>query len=229
MGSDIILRANFKVNNIYKKYELEITNKYGFIDLSVSPFIKKTKDTLIANNCKKILDLGCGNGKHSIYLNTYGFDVYASDIDCSKIIKNVQKLNLTSIKIREHSFTDIPYENNFFDSVICTSTLHHATYKDINQAISEIHRILRPNGYFIFDFLSKLDSSYGIGTKIEDNTFIGSRSGEENIPHHYTDENELKLLLNNFSCATINKSIYSFHDSKNNEYLSKVFDVLTIK
>lgn len=107
--------------------------------------------------------------------------------------------------------------------------MHHATYKDIKKAISEIHRILRPSGYFIFDFLSKLDSSYGIGTKIEENTFIGSRSGEENIPHHYTDENELKLLLNSFSRATINKSTYSFHDSKNNEYLSKVFDILTIK
>ncbi|WP_331000776.1 class I SAM-dependent methyltransferase [Clostridium guangxiense] len=112
---------------------------------------------------------------------------------------------------------------------MCTSTLHHATLSDIKQGINEICRILKPNRYFVFNFLSTLDPSYGIGTKIEENTFVGSRIGEENIPHHYTDENELEALLNKFSFANINKSIYSFYDSKNNEYTSKVFDILAVK
>lgn len=113
--------------------------------------------------------------------------------------------------------------------MICTSTLHHAVISDIKQGINEVCRVLKPNSYFIFDFLSTLDASYGLGTKIEENTFVGSRSGEEDIPHHYTNKNELKALLNNFSFANINKSIYSFCDSKNNQYTSNVFDIIAVK
>lgn len=229
MGSDNILNNEFKIDSTWKNYELYITKEYGFIDLSISPFVIKSKDILLHHNCKRILDLGCGNGKHSIYLNSSGFDVYSSDIDCSKIVKNAKKLNLSNLSIREHSFTAIPYGDDFFDAVICTSTLHHAALSDIKQGINEVYRILKPNGYFIFDFLSTLDASYGLGTKIEENTFIGSRTSEETIPHHYTDENELKALLNNFSFANINKSIYSFCDCKNNKFISKVYDVLAIK
>lgn len=223
------MNNKFKINSTWKNYKLSITKEYGFIDLSISPFVVKAKDILLKHNCKRILDLGCGNGKHSLYLNSSGFDVYASDIDCSRIIKNTEELNLSNLTIREHSFTNISYNHDFFDAVICTSTLHHAVISDITQGINEIYRVLKPNGYFVFDFLSTLDASYGLGTKIEKNTFVGSRSSEENIPHHYTDENELKALLNNFSFANINKSIYIFYDYKNNEYKSRVFDVLAVK
>lgn len=223
------MNSKFKIDTSWKNYKLSITKEYGFIDLSISPFVIKAKDILLKHNCKKTLDLGCGNGKHSIYLSSSGLDVYASDIDCSRIIKNIKKLNLSNLIIHEHSFTDIPYDDDFFDAVICTSTLHHAILSDIEQGINEIYRILKSNGYFIFDFLSTLDASYGLGTKIEKNTFIGSRSDEENIPHHYTNEIELKSLLNNFLFANINKSIYIFYDSKNNKYISKVFDVLAVK
>lgn len=221
--------SKFKIDTSWKNYKLSITKEYDFVDLSISPFIIKAKDILLKHKCKKILDLGCGNGKHSIYLNSLGFDVYASDIDCSRIIKNTEKLNLSNLTVCEHSFKNIPCADDFFDAVICTSTLHHAVLSDIKQGINEIYRVLTPTGYFIFDFLSTLDTSYGLGTKIEENTFIGSRSGEENVPHHYTDDTELKALLNNFSFANINKSIYSFHDSKNNNYTSKVFDILAVK
>lgn len=223
------MNSKFKIDSTWKNYKLSVTKKYGFVDLSISPLVIKAKDILLKHKCKRILDLGCGNGKHSIYLNSSGFDVYASDIDCSKIIKNTEKLNLSNLIIRKHSFTAIPYDNDFFDAVICTSTLHHAVISDINQGINEVYRALKSNGYFVFDFLSALDTSYGLGTKIEKNTFIGSRTGEENIPHHYTDESELKALLNKFSFANINKSIYSFYDSKNNQYSSRVFDVIAIK
>ncbi|MFL0253166.1 class I SAM-dependent methyltransferase [Clostridium neuense] len=223
------MNSKFKIDSVWENYKLHITKEYGFIDLSISPFVIKANDTLLKHNCKKAIDLGCGNGRHSLYLNSLGFDVYASDIDCSKIIKNTKKLNLSNLTIREHSFTAIPYDDDFFDVVLCTSTLHHAILSDIKQGINEVYRTLKPKSYFVFDFLSTLDTSYGIGTEIEKNTFIGSRTGEENIPHHYADENELKALLNNFSFANINKSIYSFYDSKNNQYSSRVFDVIAVK
>lgn len=219
----------FKISHKWDEYEQLITSEYGFYQLSFSNFMIRTKEYLSEKGCKRILDLGCGNGSHSIYFSKIGFEVYASDIDCRKIRENIKRLNINNISICEHSFTNIPYSNNFFDAVICTSTIHHAVIREIKKGISEIYRVLKPNGYFIFDMLSKEDQSFGLGNKIEEATFVGSREGEENIPHHYTDEKELHLLLNLFSDVEINKSIYSFINLDGNKYISKVFDIVSIK
>lgn len=85
---------------------------------------------------------------------------------------------------------------------------HHAVINDIAKGIAEANRILKPGGYFIFNLLSTEDESYGLGNEIEENTFVGGREGEEGIPNYYSNENELKLLLNKFSSVEVNKSIY---------------------
>lgn len=76
--------------------------------------------------------------------------------------------------------------------------LHHARLKDIKRGISEIYRVIKSKGCLILDMLSKDDMSFGFGKAIEENTFVGSREGEEGIPHHYTDKEELKKLLKDF-------------------------------
>lgn len=45
---------------------------------------------------------------------------------------------------------DIPYRNNFFDYVIINHVLEHIT--DIKKAISEVKRVLKPNGKLILSF-----------------------------------------------------------------------------
>ena len=223
------LNCKFKIEKDIKEHEMYITKEFGFKDFAITDFIKSTKTFLKDNGCKNMLDIGCGNGRHSIYFNENGFEVYSCDINCNRINDNLKGLNIKNIDVSCSSFTDLPYDDNFFDTVICMSTLHHAVYKDIKKGISEIYRVLKPHGYFIFDFLSRKDESYRLGIKIEDNTFIGSRSGEENVPHHYTDENELKTLLSSFSNADIVSRTYYFFDSKMNKYTSKVFDVTAFK
>lgn len=218
-----------KIDENWNEHSLTITDEYGFKQFSISDFIKEMKDKMTKKGCKRVLDLGCGSGRHSIYFDKAGFEVYAIDIDCGMIRKNLKRLNIDDINVLESSFTDIPCKSDFFDAVICMSTLHHAVISDIKKGIFEVLRVLKPGGYFVFDFLSKKDISYGLGTEIEKDTFEGSRAGEDNIPHHYTDENELKMLLKDFSDTQIRKSIYSFADLKGNKYTSKCFDICAIK
>lgn len=223
------MNNKFQVISEWKEYNLHITNEYGFNQLSISDFVKDTKDIFLEKEYKKILDLGCGSGRNTFYFNNSGFNVYASDIDCSRIKNNIKLLNLKDINVCKHSFTNIPYDNEFFDAIICTSTLHHATLDEIKKGISEIYRVLKTKGCFIFDILSDQDDSYGIGTQIESNTFVGGREGEEEIPHHYVDEVTLELLLNTFTYEEAKKSIYNFSDFKGNSYTSKCFDVVAFK
>ena len=80
----------------------------------------------------------------------------------------------------------------------------------------------------MFDFLSVFDESYGKGEKVECNTFAGSRSREENIPHHYADEREIVGFTNPFHRVKIQKSITVCTDLPE-PYVSREFQVTAIK
>lgn len=97
----------------------------------------------------KILELGCGNGllwnknKDSIK-DTW--DISLSDfsegmLECAK-----QNLNNKKIKYRVVDIQDIPYENESFDVIIARHMLYHVS--DIDKALSEVKRVLKPNGRF---------------------------------------------------------------------------------
>jgi len=98
---------------------------------------------------KKILDLGCGSGRHLIYLAKNNFDVYGIDIAKSgiKIAKNwLKDKNLKAqLKIGD-IYQKLPYPDNFFDAIISIQTLHHARVEKIRKLMKEIERILKPKG-----------------------------------------------------------------------------------
>ena len=220
------------IRNPYNKYELIIENIEGERQISLSDIIKNSVNVFIDNNYKRILDLGCGKGRNSLFFAQHGFEVFASDI-CKKSINilkdKISKKGITNIKVHNYNFTDILFEDNYFDAVVCTSVLHHANIKDINTGLKEIHRVLKPNGCLVFDILSIDDDSYGLGEAIEENTFVGSREGEEGIPHHYTDIKELEGLLKDFLKVNIYKNEYFINNLNAKQYSTKVFDVIAYK
>ncbi len=97
------------------------------------------------------------------------------------------------------------------------------------QGVAEIYRVLKPKGSLILDMLSKDDLSYGLGKAIEENTFVGSREGEDEIPHHYTDTEELKRLLEKFYEVNIYRNEYVIDIPDGREYRSKAFDIIAFE
>jgi ubiquinone/menaquinone biosynthesis C-methylase UbiE len=86
----------------------------------------------------RILDVGCGTGIiHDLYpkLNIYGIDVSSGMLAHYKG------------KCWMASATDIPFDDNFFDSVVCRSVLHHIP--ETEKALKEITRVLKPGGKFV--------------------------------------------------------------------------------
>lgn len=83
----------------------------------------------------KLLDVGCGNKPYQELLDVtqyYGIDVTTSP----------------HTKQQFDSFFDgqnIPFDDNSFDSVLCTEVLEHAI--DEKKLMSEIIRVLKPGGY----------------------------------------------------------------------------------
>lgn len=201
-----------------------IYKEKGELFSEVEPKIKKLAGIFKKKGYSKVLDLGCGTGRHSLFLANNGFFVYAIDISKTgiEILKrNAKKQGLKNISYKLHNITKIPYPNNFFDALICVFAMGHGTLSDAKKTINEIYRVLKPKGMVVTEFMSIKDKTYGKGKKIEKNTFIGSMEGEEEIPHHYFSKNELEVLFYKFNKKKITATIY-FNKIK-------AFDVEAIK
>jgi len=209
-----------------------IYRQKGDLDYGVLPRIRRASKEFKLKNYTRILDLGCGTGRHSIYLAKQGFSVVASDIAPTglDIARNKTKsLGLNNIEFKLHDMRSIPLGNNYIDGVICIWVLHHGTLEDIKTTIHEIHRILKPGGMVITDLSSVDTESYGIGKEIECNTFVGDKKDEEDVPHHYTTREELTRLFSLFQQYKIRLSTKFHTDEEGREHFSKKFHVKAVK
>lgn len=217
------------------KWEQEWDKIYkdqGEVQFNVLPTVRVATDIFNRNNCKNVMDLGCGTGRHSIYLAQHGFKVYATDISETGIVitkAKAKKLNLTNIEFKQHDMRDIPFDNNLLDGILCVWTTGHGTLEDSRKNANEIYRILKPIGVVVIDYVSIDDENYGKGKEIEKDTFINNVEGEENIPHHYSTKEELSELYSNFLKVNITPIDYHFMDNYGGKHTIKAFVVIAIK
>lgn len=92
----------------------------------------------------KILDFGCGGGKHFPYINgeIYGVDFSKEMLKFAKELanKNNLKVNLTKTEA-----DNLPFENDFFDSIIFIAVLHCIPKEEKREkTLKELFRILKP-------------------------------------------------------------------------------------
>lgn len=107
------------------------------------------------SNVKKVLEVGCGIGVLSSYLaEKYGWEVTGIDLDPEQIerAKKEHKEN-KYLKFLEADATKLPFRDNEFDLVLSSDAMHHIV-SDWDKALSEISRVLRPNGFYILNDLA---------------------------------------------------------------------------
>ena len=81
-----------------------------------------------------LLDIGCGNGFFTYYLEK-SFDTVALDFSYSMLKRNISKMKLCG------SATELPFNNRSFDITFCSNLLHHLDDPDL--AVSEMRRVSR--------------------------------------------------------------------------------------
>lgn len=107
-------------------------------------FLQKTIGRYKNGKNLKLLDAGCGPGAMYKALKTFG-KVYGVDQSrealyfCKKIGLEAKKGNIEKLS----------FPNNFFDIVVCTEVLYHKNVKNLNKAVNELFRVLKPDGLII--------------------------------------------------------------------------------
>jgi ubiquinone/menaquinone biosynthesis C-methylase UbiE len=94
-----------------------------------------------------LLDLGCGSGRH--FVKSDKIKIYGTDFseEMLALAKRTAEKKLLNIELKQMQNEEIPYPENFFDSVICIAVLHCIeTAEKRKKLIYEIRRVLKPKG-----------------------------------------------------------------------------------
>jgi ubiquinone/menaquinone biosynthesis C-methylase UbiE len=129
----------------------------------------------------RILDIACGNGFGSYILSKKtGGEVIGADISADTIADCSKRFQKENLKFREMDGTNIPYPDEYFDTVVSFETIEHTT--EYRKMLKEFARVLKKDGTVI------------ISTP---NFIVNSPEGMVTNPYHtqeFTYE-ELKAIL----------------------------------
>lgn len=166
--------------------------------------------TLLKKKNRKVrgLDLGCGAGRHQIYMAKQGFESHGTDT--SKTGLKLTKERLKRQKLMGYlvkcDMKTLPYADSCFDAIICLHTIYHQKLEEIRKTIPEIHRILKKKGLLLVNFLSKRTYTYGKGLEVEENTFIRQDDAEKGVLHYFAGKEEIENLFKNFKIIDLRLS-----------------------
>lgn len=152
---------------------------------------------------ERILDLGCGIGRHAVFFAEQGFEVEAMDLSPEGIarVEAVAKERSLSIRTTLGDMVSLPFDTGSFDGVIAFHSIYHTDRNGIEKVISEIQRILKPGGGLFITFNSKSNPTFTDPDNqiVDEHTIVKTKGIEAGVPHYYVDEPEIRRLLTGFS------------------------------
>lgn len=153
-----------------------------FYNKNAEDYARKTFKTDMSESCDrflkhvvpggKILDLGCGSGRDTVYFREHGYEVCA--VDGSEELCRIASEN-TGLHVRHLLFQDLDYVGEF-DGVWACASLLHMPGNDLPDVLAKVYDSLKAGGVFFTCF------KYGIGEEIRDGK-------------HYTDMTEQRIGL----------------------------------
>ena len=132
----------------------------NLIQTSLNPFrVEYAKAILKELNINSAqmnaLEVGCGGGLLTEEIAKMGFNttgIDPSEQSLNSAVKHAKENNLL-IHYRKGAGEDLPFQNNSFDVIFCCDVLEHV--HDLPKVISEISRVLKNGGYFIYDTFNR--------------------------------------------------------------------------
>lgn len=126
-------------------------------------------------NVKGLLELGCGQGRDTLFFASKGIAVKTLDYSKIAVDAVVERAKVRSLPITatvHDGRKGLPYKDQEFDAVYSHMFFTmHFTNAELKFLFSEVRRILKPNGFHFFSVRSDKDQFYGKGKQVADGIY----------------------------------------------------------
>ncbi len=120
--------------------------------IGIRNYIRIANEIANAVPAGRVLDWGCGVGQMTYLLRRRGFDVVPFEMSTTVDTLPVLPVLRHEEIVRAVHPTDLPFADAEFDAVLSCGVLEHvdefSTPGNERRSLAEIHRVLRPDGYF---------------------------------------------------------------------------------
>jgi 2-polyprenyl-3-methyl-5-hydroxy-6-metoxy-1,4-benzoquinol methylase len=158
---------------------------------------------------KKIIDCGAGGKLPPLSLfYSFGYEVFGIDnsIDQIEAAERFAQENNMNLNIELSDMKNIPKNDNSYSFLYSYNTSVHIPKSEFSEAISEFHRVLKPNGLVFVNFLSYDCDTYGMGKRISDGVY--APFDDDTLFVHYSIR-ELENILSKFEVIYYEEKLIS--------------------
>jgi SAM-dependent methyltransferase len=172
------------------KYRLEIPDR--LVIESTSHFLRA--------GVKRVLDLGCGLGRHMDHFSRLGYPVVGVDISPVALEHSKYVLNgRPKAHLAQADVIHLPFADRTFCLTLAWRMLHLNRVEPIHLALREAARVTRRDGLLYCSLRSTTNTLYRIGREegeeIERNTFVMGPGDLEGLIYHFFEKEEIVELL----------------------------------
>ena len=183
----------------------EIFRRDGRVFQEPAPVVVEFAARLVERGCLRVLDLGCGNGRHVVYLARQGFGVCGMDSARTALRLTRQWLDeedLSASLVLADMRHPLPFRDAAFDALVSTQVIHHSMRTTVQATAREIERVLRHGGLALVTVPARTDPEDEC-VEIEPGTFVPQSGSEKGLPHHILAPDELCALFPQFSVVDL--------------------------
>lgn len=171
-------------------------------------FRKCSDFTKSINRELKLLEVGCGEGLFLKMLadNVKNFELFGVDILVNHLEQAERRLhNNKNFKLKLAKGQELPFENSFFDFVVCINTLYNLpAWKDVKISMQEASRVCKPNGFLVFDIRNAYDPLTSIRYMLA--KYYDPTVTKQKLGLHVHTLSQIRCLLKEFELTIINKT-----------------------
>lgn len=160
----------------------------GVTDLGELPF----------DECARILEVGCGNGKTMAALIERGFRVTGVDFS-SEAVDACRRILGNDADVRCASVLDLPFDDGEFDGATVFHVLENLDPGDVPKAVSELARVCKEGSFVKARVFSAGDLRSDKGERVSDDTVVRGNG----IRYRYFTEDSLRDCFDGRECVSI--------------------------
>lgn len=165
------------------------------------------------NSKDRLLDIGCGGGRHTFYLANEGFSVSAIDIADSAINNILQRAADSDVGIHAQVAAADALDNfaaASFAGAVCYGVYTYMDEAAILRSLAQIHRLLKPGGTLLLVARARTDWRANYGTtlapgRVHVDRLAGTPADSENgLTMTLPNRTQIEDWLSNFADCELN-------------------------